>query len=490
MLNALLTTEQMYKADALTIASGIAGYDLMENAGVAVYRAITERWQPRPCVVLCGPGNNGGDGFVVARVLAAAGWPVRLALLGDLASLSGDAAVAAKAWTGDIEPLSTKLLEAGPLVIDALFGAGLSRPLSGVVSEIISSINQQDLDCVAIDVPSGVDGNSGQLLGSAPRCRLTVSFFRAKPAHYLMPARDYLGALVIADIGIAAAVLDQIGPTTFVNDPVFWAAAFPQPDTAAHKFQRGHLLVAGGEEMTGAARLAARAGRRVGAGLVTIAASPETWPIYAADSPGHMVKETATVEAYEKLLGDERITALVIGPGFGRDQRTRQWVLSALASKKPIVLDADGLSAFAGDPGQLLDRLHGDCVLTPHEGEFARLFDGAGSKLEKARTAAIRTGACILLKGPDTVIAEPSGRAFINRTGTAYLATAGSGDVLAGLIGGLLAQGMAPFEAASAACWMHGIAAERFGPGLIAEDIPEIIPNITKTIIKMSSAKG
>jgi len=486
--NQLITTEEMYRADAGAIARGIPGITLMENAGAAVAKVITRRWQPRDTLVCCGPGNNGGDGFVVARLLQEAGWPVRLCLFGRADNLAGDAALAAQTWKGSIYPPTMRDLDSKPLVIDALFGAGLSRDLTGLTLDFVRAINDQKLDCVSIDVPSGVDGNTGAVLGDAPVSVVSVTFFRAKPGHFLMPARDYVGDLVVADIGIDDAALEEVNSNTFVNEPSLWCELSPQPATNAHKFTRGHLLIAGGEEMTGAALLASDAARRIGAGLVTIAAPPEAWSVYASHRPGLLVKKTESLADYIKLLADPRIDALVIGPGLGREEQVRDWVLAALATGKPLVLDADGLSVFAYDPAMLLEKLHNKCVLTPHEGEFSRLFDVSGSKLDKARDAASKTTATVLIKGPDSVIAECSGKTVINTTGTPYLATAGSGDVLAGLIGGLMAQGMASFEAACAGAWMHGKAAEQFGPGLIAEDIPELIPKLTTTIIKLSSA--
>ena len=483
----LLSVEQMYKADKLTISAGMPGIELMMNAGRAVAHEIMKRWQPRETIILCGPGNNGGDGFVVASALSDAGWPVRVNLLGNINELTGDAALAAAQWNGRCGALSDASLDDNPLVVDALFGAGLSRKLGGDVLRLVQIINENNLDCVAVDIPSGVQGDGGEILNDAPRCRLTVTFFKAKPAHFLLPACEYMGDLVIADIGINDSVLDDIQPILCVNKPELWFDHFPAPKINSHKFSRGHLLIAGGNEMTGAALLVARAARRIGAGLVTIATPSNAWFVYASDQPGNLIKKVDTQAEFTELLAHPRINALVIGPGFGLGPEARQRVLIALQSKKPIVLDADGISTFADDPGELIDQLHEFCVITPHEGEFARIFNLSGDKVSRARQAAKMTNACVLLKGPDTVIAEPSGRAIINRSGTPYLATAGSGDVLSGLIGGLIVQEMDCFDAACAAAWMHGAAAERFGPGLIAEDIPELIPDLTGTIIKMSS---
>lgn len=487
--NALLSVDQMARADALTIEGGTPGIELMENAGRAVTEEIIERWSPRKTVVACGPGNNGGDGFVIARLLSEAGWPVTVSLLGQPSKLTSDAKLAAERWSGRIDAFPPRL-DGEPLIVDALFGAGLSRDLGGDALGFVRDINRRQLDCVGVDMPSGVQGDSGAILGDAPKCCLTVTFFRAKPAHVLMPARTYIGELVVADIGIDAQVLNAIRPHLNVNGPALWSSHFPVPDAASHKFNRGHLLIAGGDTMTGAALLAARGARRIGAGLVTIASSPACWPIYASDQPGNLVKTVATRADFEKLCADQRINGLIIGPGFGLTDQTKEWVLTALKTKKPMVLDADGISAFAGAPGELIEHLHGNCVVTPHEGEFARIFESDGDKLTRAKKSAEKSGAIMLIKGADTVIAAPSGEAVINRSGTPYLATAGSGDVLAGLIGGLLAQGMVPFHAACCAAWSHGAAAEAFGPGLIAEDLPEIIPKITGTIIKLSLTKA
>ena len=476
--SALLTVEQMYTADRLTIEGGTPGAVLMENAGVAIAGEIMRRWEKQPVAILCGPGNNGGDGFVIARLLKDRGWPVRLALPGDMGQLTGDALHHARLWTGQTESLSADILGDGPLVVDALFGAGLSRPLDGMALEMITAINQRALVCVGVDVPSGVDGDTGEILGGAPRCQLTVTFFRAKPGHLLMPGRELAGELVVADIGIGEQVLNTIQPKTFANDPDLWLAGFPWPKTDGHKFDRGHLIITGGLEMTGAALLAALAARRIGAGLVTIAAPEGVGAIYRNGLPGNIVSTVNNSAEFETLLADTRKNTVLVGPGLGVSEATRRLVMSALETDKRVVLDADALTAFADDPQALLGRLNANHILTPHEGEFARLFDTGGDKPTRARKAALLSGATVLLKGPDTVIAAPDGRAVINTSGTPYLATAGSGDVLAGLIAGLTAQGMTPFDAAAAGAWVHGRAGELSGPGLIAEDLPDVIPDV------------
>jgi NAD(P)H-hydrate epimerase len=411
---------------------------------------------------------------------------VRLALLGEASRLSGDAAAAAGRWTGRVLPLAPDVLDGGALVVDALFGAGLARPIDGVARAVIETINARRLPCLAVDLPSGVAGDSGQILGAAPRATATVTFFRRKPGHLLHPGRLLCGEVIVADIGIRDAVLEQIRPSLFENGRALWLDRFPWPKPDDHKYRRGHLLIAGGETMTGAARLAARGARRIGAGLVTIACTPETQAIYAADMPGLLIAPVGEDAAFAALLGERKRNAVLIGPGYGTGVATRERVLAALGAGKACLLDADALTAFANEPARLWAAVQGPTLMTPHDGEFARLFpDLAGnpSKLARATAAARRSGATILLKGPDTVIAAPDGRAVINSNAPPTLATGGSGDVLAGFAAGLLAQGMAPFEAAAAAAWLHGAAANEVGPGLIAEDLPEALPAVLRRLV-------
>jgi NAD(P)H-hydrate epimerase len=475
---ALLTVEEMYRADAAATKLGIAGETLMAHAGAAVAREIQARWLPRPTVVLCGPGNNGGDGFVAARLLAEAGWPVRLALLGRRDTLDGDAALHAKRWTGKVEALAPDVLGGASLVVDALFGAGLARPLEGAALAMVESVSARGLASVAVDIPSGVHGDSGAVLGAAIKATLTVTFFRRKPGHLLLPGRVLSGEVVVADIGIPDVVLDDIQPRQHENDPALWRSAYRWPEPGDHKYSRGHVVVTGGAHMTGAARLAARAAMRVGAGMVTIAAPPEALPIYAMAMPGVLTAAIARRTDFVHLLDDARKRAVLVGPGAGVSDTTRGHALAALATRRPVVLDADALTVFEGDADALASAIRGPCVLTPHEGEFARLFDTAGDKLARARRAAAATGAVVLLKVADTVVAAPDGRAVISANAPPDLATAGAGDVLAGFALGLLAQGMPPFAAASAAVWLHGAAASSFGPGLIAEDLPDLLPRV------------
>ncbi len=504
---ALLSVAEMGRADAAAIAGGVPGAVLMEHAGAAVARAIRGRWGPRPVLVLCGPGNNGGDGFVAARHLAEAGWPVGLALLGEAATLRGDAAQHAGRWRRPVEPLTEAVLQGGildgvGLVVDALFGAGLSRPLEGAARAAVEVVTARGLPVVAVDVPSGLSGDNGEVLGAyAFEADLTVTFFRKKPGHLLLPGRQLCGIVYVADIGIPESVLAELAPRTWENGPALWAARYPWRRAEDHKYRFGHALVSGGASMTGAARLAARAALRVGAGLVTIACPREALAIYAAETPSVITAPLDQEADFAALLEDGRRNAVLVGPGAGvgpgLSEAIRARALAALAGGKgrAVVLDADAITAFAGDPETLFGAISGPTVLTPHEGEFARLFpDLTGNKLSKARAAAAASGAVLLLKGADSVVAAPDGRAAINANAPPELATAGSGDVLAGLVTGLLAQGLPgglprdlqAFEAAAAAVWLHGAMASGAGPGLIAEDLPERLPAVLAALAAWS----
>jgi NAD(P)H-hydrate epimerase len=473
--SALLTVAEMARADRLCIDGGVPGIVLMRTAGRAVAEAIRARWSPSPVTVLCGPGNNGGDGFVVAALLRDGGWPVTLAPLGPIASLRGDAAVAAADWMGGIVPFGPAAVAGAGLVVDAVFGAGLARPVDGVVAETLRAVR---CPVVAVDVPTGVDGDDGSVRGTAVPAALTVTFFRRKPGHLLAPGRFLCGETVVADIGIPDRVLETIAPLAAENGPDLWRSRLPLPDAAGHKFGRGHVIVWSGRRMTGAARLAARAAQRAGAGLVTVAGPEEAAAVHRPALDGIMVRSLAGPAAVTRLVADRRVTAAVIGPGAGRGPMTRLVVEAAAAAGPPLVLDADALSVFAGDPDALARLLAGrPAVVTPHEGEFATLFGAVGGgKPARARIAAARLGAVVVLKGPDTVIAAPDGRVAINANAPADLATAGSGDVLAGVVGALVGQGTDPFDAARAAVWLHGEAGRLGGSGLVADDLPALLP--------------
>ena len=472
MSHEVLTNAQMAKADAYAVAHGVPSLTLMENAGQAVAGAIAARFKPCPVTVLCGPGNNGGDGLVVARLLDESGFTVRVA---QDAEPKGDALAMSDKWKGTRVALAPEALDGARLVVDGLFGAGLSRPLEGAYAQVVEALN--DLPVAAIDVPSGLSGDTGQPLGGVVvKAALTVTFFRKKPGHLLLPGRALCGEIVVCDIGIppqaAATGLHE-------NTPSLWR--YPRPDAEGHKYTRGHcMVVSGGAAHTGAARLAARAALRVGAGLVSVASPPNAVLVNASHLTAVMVKAFDGAAGLGQLLSDKRLNAVALGPGLGVGGETRALVDVALKSGAAVVLDADAITSFKDDPEALFNRLHEKCVMTPHAGEFERLFPGlldeSSSKLDATRAAATRAGCVVLLKGGDTVIADPSGKAAINANAPPWLATAGAGDVLAGLIAGLMAQEMSAFDAACCGAWLHGEAAARFGPGLIAEDLPEMLP--------------
>ncbi len=474
----LLTPQEMARADAASPGLGVPGPVLMANAGRAVARAVQARFRPCRTLVLCGPGNNGGDGYIAARLLAQQGWPVAVAALAPPRAGS-DAAWAAAQWHGPMAPFTPAEAARAGLVIDAVFGAGLARDVDGLVADTLRASHR----VVAVDVPSGLDGATGAIRGFAPQAALTVTFFRLKPGHLLLPGRERCGDIVLADIGLPVAALEQVRGKTFANLPELWP--LPRPGPEAHKYSRGHVTVLGSATMTGAARLAADAARRAGAGMVTIAARGGG-DVYRAGSPGLLVNEAPLAE----LLQDARRHVWVCGPGLGADA-ARSALPALIAARRSVVADADAFSAFAGEP----DAFRGAAVLTPHAGEFARVFGQPGEagpaghgrlagdsrppedRLAAARAAAVRTGAVVLLKGADTIVAAPDGRAAINASAPPWLATAGAGDVLAGVIAGLLGQGMPAWEAAAAGAWLHGQAAVLAGPGMVAEDL---LPALTR----------
>jgi hydroxyethylthiazole kinase-like uncharacterized protein yjeF len=480
--HAVLTSAEMDEADRAAIAGGSSGFALMQTAGAAVAVAIGARWKMRPVTVLCGPGNNGGDGFVAASHLTAAGWPVKLALMGSRDRLSGEAADAARQWHGSIEPFLPDCLDGAGLVVDAMFGAGLSRPLAGAALDMVGALKTRRIPICAIDVPSGVDGSTGAVLGAAAPAELTVTFFRKKSGHLLYPGRGLCGDVVLADIGIPASVLEAIAPKTWENGPDLWLDDYPWPQAESYKYTRGEVLILGGEAITGASRMTALAASRAGAGMVTLAAPAKVWTIYAASLMNAIVRSFDGPADFAAMLADARRNVIAIGPGAGVDAATRDYVLAALATRRAVVLDADALTVFAEAPEELFSAIEGPCVMTPHAGEFRRLFHVDGDKLHRTRDAARQSGAVVVLKGPDTVIAAPDGRAIINSNAPPQLATGGSGDVLTGFVAALLAQGMAPFEGAAAAVWLHGAAAAAFGVGLVAQDLPDALPGVLRKL--------
>jgi NAD(P)H-hydrate epimerase len=492
----LLTNEEMGQADRLAVAAGVEGLTLMENAGRAVAgEAARMASRGARVSVVCGPGNNGGDGFVAARHLREAGFNVVVSLLGPRDSLNGDVAAMAKRWTGTIDPLAFAAFDGADLVVDALFGAGLTRPLEDTAATVVEAINRAGVPVLAVDVPSGLDGTTGQASGPVVRASRTVTFFRRKPGHLLLPGRRLCGPVSVADIGIPAKVLAEIQPQTWANDAPLWLASLPHPSPEGHKYNRGHALVVSGPMAhTGAARMGARGALRIGAGLVTVASPPDALYVNAVHLTAIMLAHCSGPEGLAEILDDRRKNAVLLGPALGMGAETCAMVEAALASGAASVLDADAITSFAEDADALARAIANiadrPVVLTPHAGEFQRLFPDLveGSKLARARAASARMGAIVVLKGPDTVIAAPDGRAAINEDAPPWLATAGAGDVLGGFVVGLLAQGMPAFEAACAAVWMHGAAADCVGPGLIAEDLPERLPEVLRRLAR--SANG
>ncbi|MDO9224399.1 MAG: NAD(P)H-hydrate dehydratase [Caulobacter sp.] len=479
----ILTVEEMGAADRAAIAAGTPGSVLMERAGQAVADAIRARFKPCRVAVLCGPGNNGGDGYVVARLLKRRGWSVWVETLAP--PVTADARAAAARWRGETLPISASG-RTPDLYVDALFGAGLSRPLEGEALRLARQLKAFKGRIVAIDVPSGLHGDTGRPLGDAAfRADLTVTFHRRKIAHALEPGRSECGEVVVVGIG-----LGKTSSTLFENGPDLWLSRFPWPSAASHKHARGRLMVVGGDAShTGAARLAARGGLRIGAGLVTLFSPPAAAAINAAHLEAVMLEVFESDQALAEAA--DRADAAIIGPAAGVNPGTRANLLALARTGAALVIDADALTVFRDKPAELFQVLDRDDVLTPHPGEFERLFPGllktAVNRVAAAREAAGKAGTIVLLKGPDTVIAAPDGRAAVNLESAPWLATAGSGDVLAGFIGGLLAQGMDSFEAACAGAWIHAACARRFGPGLIAEDLPGLAPAV---LTELYAARG
>src|SRR5437868_1391226 len=442
----ILTAEDMRAAEQAAIDGGVSVEQLMDAAGAALAEAVYRFAGPTPVLILCGPGNNGGDGYVAARHLAARGMAVRVAALAEPKS---DAAIRARGeWDTAVEALSAST-EPAPLVIDALFGTGLKRGLEAAVVEQLSRLCDRAIVKVACDIPSGVEADSGAELSAVPEFDLTVTFGALKPAHRLYPAMGKCGRVVLADIGIeASSEWHEIGPP-----------ALPPLDPGGHKYDRGLVHALAGK-MPGAIALAATGAARAGAGYVRVSTSR------AIDGLPASVVQTDTAE-----INDPRIGCLLVGPGMGD---IPQLLTLALTSKAPKVVDADAIGQL-GDP----ERLRGqDAILTPHEGEFRKLFgELAGSKADRALEAARRSGAVIVYKGPDSLVAAPDGRLGFAPPAPAWLASAGTGDVLAGMAAAMRARGLEAFEAASAAVWLHGRAAEIAGPQMLADDLAAAIPD-------------
>jgi len=486
----LLTPAEIRRADSLAVSGGKTSIELMEAAGRAVAEAVvdyvsTPQELDGEILVLCGPGNNGGDGFVAARYLEEWGYAVRIALFGEPSKLKGDAAKGAKKWLGPIGALTPSAIKGAAVIIDGLFGVGLNKPIEGSLAEIIEAVNREDAFRLAIDVPSGLDAATGTILGTCFSADATITFFHKKPGQLLAPGRFYCGGvdhIHVVDIGIPASILSEINPSHFSNEPALWSHVYPFQGPEAHKYDRGHLLVLGGKEPTlGASRLASLAALRVGAGLVTLAAPAESYPVQASALTDVMVRRFDSAFGFVGILADPRISTVLMGPGAGVGEKTVELVQQAGVKKCNMVLDADVLASFRGRAAQLKSIADGEVVLTPHEGEFLKLFPALNiieNRLVSVQKAAKLTNSIVVLKGVSTLVAAPDGRTSIATNGPSWLAVGGTGDVLAGIIGGLMAQGMPAFEAASAAVWVHGEAGMKAGRGLIASDLLGIIPSV------------
>lgn len=490
----ILSAAEMKKADAAAIAAGTPAHALVSAAAAGLAGAIENFMPPCRVLFLCGAGHNGSDGFVAAQMLSKKeGWQVRVACLVKKNELKGDAAEAAAAWEGATENLNSNLpVHQTDLIVDAVFGTGFSGSLPPEMVILFDKIRAKNIPVIAADIPSGIDATSGAIAEGTLKADLTVVFCRKKIAHVLAATRAYLGALQLSAIPVDDAHVAALGTSVFENHPALWLPNFPFPSAETHKYARGHVTVYGGPVRTGAACLAAHAAQVAGAGVVSIACAAEQKTIYSLYRASLMVDVWGSEEDFKSLLRDERANVTVIGPGGGRSgaeaERLRAATLNALSmAGKTLVLDGDVFSVFKNDADTLFRHLSKHHILTPHEGECTRLFgEIKGSKVERARAAARKAGAIVVLKGFDTVVAAPDGTTVVNTNGTPILATAGSGDVLAGLVAGFAAQGMPSFMAALAAVWLQADAARLYGPGLTAE---EIINNINQSLKSLLSIK-
>ena len=488
--DAIITTATMRAAEQGAVDSGISMRQLMENVGKAVAEEVIRHYAPRPTLVLCGPGNNGGDGFVAAKYLKEEGWPVRvMSVVRRLDEYKGPAAEAAQEYPGEIDALSPHGLENVELVVDALFGTGLSQPINGEIKALVDIINDMDAPTISIDMPSGIESDSGKVLGAVLEADLTVTFGRARTGHFLVPGCLNSGKVIVADIGIPEKLF--FGDRIRANRPSSWMHHLQEPSAFDNKFVRGACLILGSGQMTGAVKLATHSSRRAGAGLSIVACPTVAYPIYATTAMGEIIMPVDTHAQLKDVFEKRQVKSVLIGPGFAPDENTQGSVLRLLEDKIPLVIDGGAISAFEGNPRRLLDALHDQVIITPHEGEFARLFpefqDGPLGKISRVRKASEIAGCTIVLKGYDTVIANQEGDCVINNNAPATLATAGAGDVLAGIIVGLRAHVPSAYIAAQIGVWIHGEAAQSLGEGLIAEDLVDEIPRVWKLLRSNSS---
>jgi hydroxyethylthiazole kinase-like uncharacterized protein yjeF len=488
----LMTAEQSQTADAWAQANGQSLIDLMEQAGRAVAETVVD-YADKPenftdeIIILCGPGNNGGDGYVAARYLKDWGYRVHIMRAeNDMEPDSADASAMALRWTGSIDEFDDARIKVAAIVVDGLFGVGLTRPIEGAYADIIRAANESDVFRIAIDIPSGLSADTGcQLSDACFMADATITFTCRKPGHLIAPGRFIsggLGHIRIADIGLPEQFFDACPSTIFENDPTLWSAFYPHAGPYSHKYDRGHMLVLGGREPAlGASRLASLAGLRIGAGLVTLAAPSETYNVQASTLTDVMVRRMDSNFGFIGMLADKRINTVLLGPGAGVHEKTAELIFETLKKNKKLVLDADALSSLVGRLSQLQSFGKQEIVFTPHEGEFKRLFPELPfeeNRLNAVRHAAKQTGAVIALKGVSTIVAAPDGRAAINVCAPAWLSIGGTGDVLAGITTGLIAQGMPIFEATCAAVWLHSQAGMKAGKGMIASDLLQTLVEV------------
>ncbi|QNT78873.1 NAD(P)H-hydrate dehydratase [Entomobacter blattae] len=466
--NVLPTPAEMAIIDSLASRTVSIEY-LMGRAGWAIANALHKRYRPCHTLVLCGPGNNGGDGYVAARYLAEKGWPISVAHYHDRAPVHGEAALAASRWKGRMASYTVEEVAAADLVVDALFGAGLTRALSEEDANLLKAAKK----CISVDIPSGLDGKTGKILGYAPMSDLTITFFRPKPGHFLLPGRAHIGALEVYDIGIPATVFNEITINLWENDPCLWT--LPTLKIDSYKYSRGLVTVCGGQTMPGAARLSARGARGAGAGLVRIAARDHV-KLFNHEDPGIIVDGMPI----KGQVADERQKTWVCGPGL-TVREVKKILPLLIGHGKNIVADAGALTAFAGkSTSEIVQNLRGVSVITPHIGEFTRVFGplvhAVADKVEAARIVAQKIDSVVLLKGADTVIAAPDGRAALNHNAPSAVGTAGSGDILSGVVAALIAAGMPVWDAACAAVWIHGECGKLAGFLPRAEDLAACLP--------------
>ena len=489
MIN-LFTSKEVKNLDELSVKHGVSLSKLMENAGNASFQVIVDRIIPdlsnfnNRITVLCGPGNNGGDGFVIAKKLIEKNFDVKVCSPFNKNSFNSTALEKLEISNFDLLEVSQDLFKNSDLIIDALFGIGLNRDIDKKLIDLIDLINKEKNYVVSIDIPSGLVTDTGEKKPTSINADHTITFQSPKPCHFLLPGKINTGELSVVDIGVPEQIFEGVKKSSniFLNTSDLWKNYFPWPKEYDHKYSRGHLLVQSGDQFsTGASRLASLSALRIGAGVVTLASSDEAALINASHLTSVMVKNISNISNFINFAKNRKVTSLLIGPGCGVTDYTKKLSLNVIELGLPVVLDADALSVFKNDPDELfssIKKYNDRVILTPHEGEFNRIFkDRKGSKLSAASDAAKLSGATIIYKGNDTVISNPDGLLAISDKSSPFLATAGSGDILAGICAGLLSQGMNSFFAACAGQWFHKKIGEIPRPGMIADDMPAIIEN-------------